>query len=100
MLIVTGTVEVGENGLDVLKAAAAKMAVASRAESGCQSYAFYQSIDTPTVFRVYEEWDDEAALAAHFAEPHMAEFRASLANAEIKAMNVVKFVPGEMSPVA
>jgi len=99
MLIVTGTVEVRESGLETLKTAAVKMAVASRAETGCQAYAFYQSIETPTLFRIYEEWDDEAALAAHFAEPHMAKFRQSLAYADIKAMNVVKFVPGDMSPV-
>ena len=75
------------------------MAVASRAEAGCHAYAFYNDLENPLRFRVYEAWTDEAALASHFQEPHMAEFRASLADIKITAMDVQKFEAGEMRPV-
>ena len=85
--------------MEDLKVLAAKMAVAVRAEPGCRAYAVYQDIEVPTRFRIYEEWDDQAALTAHFMTPHMAEFNTSLTNLEIKSWSAVKIDQGEMSPV-
>ena len=99
MLIVTGTIEVGESSVEAAKKAAAAMGPASRAEAGCRAYAFFQDIESPTTFRVYEEWEDQAALTAHFNTPHMAAFNEALKALEVKAANVVKFEPGPASPV-
>ena len=99
MLIVTGQAEVGLASIEDLKAHAAKMAAATRAEPGCRAYAFYQDIEDPSRFRVYEEWDGPDALAAHFQTPHMAAFNAALKALEIKSITAVKFEPGEMTAV-
>lgn len=50
----------------------------SRAEEGCINYDVHQSDDDPTVFVMYENWADRAALDLHFAMPYMQETLAVL----------------------
>ena len=52
------------------------------AEAGCLDYTYATDFLDPGRVRITEHWADEAALTAHFAEPHMAEFQAALANAK------------------
>ncbi|RDJ94345.1 hypothetical protein B4Q13_15050 [Lacticaseibacillus rhamnosus] len=54
--------------------AALKMSRASEAEAGCKSYRFYADLEDPNTFLIFEQWEDEGALLAHFQTPHMAEF--------------------------
>ncbi len=74
MLIVSGRIPVRPDRRDDAVAAALKMATATQAEAGCRSYRFYSDIADPNTFFIYEEWEDEAALTAHFQTAHMAEF--------------------------
>jgi quinol monooxygenase YgiN len=76
MLIVSGRVPVRPERRAEAVAAALKMAAATQAEAGCRSYSFYSDLADPNTFFIYEEWEDEAALTAHFQTPHMAEFNA------------------------
>ena len=94
MLIVTGTFEIEADHLERLRAAAAAMAQATREEDGCICYAFWQDIEDPTTFRVYEEWEDRAALEAHFETPHMAVFRAALAEGGLLSRDVMTIEGG------
>ena len=79
MLMVLAKAKLGEGALDAGRAAMETMINASRAEPGCISYAYAVDVLDPGMLHIVEKWDDEAALASHFAEPHMAEFRAALA---------------------
>lgn len=45
----------------------------SRAEPGCRAYRPLRSLDDPRSFVIYEEYDDEAAFAAHGGSPHFRE---------------------------
>ena len=99
MLVVTGIIEINADDLDAAKALAGPMGTASRAEQGCHAYAFYQDLEDPGKIRIYEEWENQAALDAHFATPHMAAFATGLGALTVKSMNVVKFERGETSPV-
>ena len=94
MLIVTGVFELDAAQLDRLREAAIVMAKATRAEVGCQAYAFWQDIESNTRFRVYEEWDDRAALEAHFKAPHMQVWRAALAEGGLLSRKVVTVTGG------
>jgi quinol monooxygenase YgiN len=76
MLIVAGRVPVKAERRAEAVAAAVKMAKATQSEAGCRSYAFYSDLEDPNLFLIYEEWESDAALAAHFQTPHMAEFNA------------------------
>jgi quinol monooxygenase YgiN len=46
-----------------------RTAAAARAEPGCRSYDFAESLDRADEFIVVHEWDDRAALEAHYRGP-------------------------------
>ena len=51
-----------------------KMEENTRREPGCQLYIGSQSNDNPRKFVFYEQYANEAALAAHRAAPYFAEY--------------------------
>ena len=46
----------------------------SRAEAGCISHNIHSDCEDPGRLFFHEEWQDEAAVAAHFAVPESGEF--------------------------
>jgi quinol monooxygenase YgiN len=50
----------------------------SRSEPGCINYDLHQSLDDPTVFVMYENWDDRSDLVEHFNKPYMQEVMKTL----------------------
>ena len=46
---------------------------ASRAEAGCLAYDVARGVDDRAVFVLHEVWRDQAALDAHYAEPHFVD---------------------------
>ena len=76
MLIVSGRVKVKPESRAEAMQAAIKMVKATVAEPGCTSYGFYADLEDPNTFLIFEVWESEAALMAHFVTPHMAEFNA------------------------
>ncbi|MEM1300142.1 MAG: putative quinol monooxygenase [Pseudomonadota bacterium] len=97
MIIVTGTFELPGDGVDKAKDAMASMVAETLKEDGCIEYRFWQSISSPTTFRVYEEWESDAHLEAHFATPHMATFRAALGEINLISRQVKKMVAGAVT---
>jgi (4S)-4-hydroxy-5-phosphonooxypentane-2,3-dione isomerase len=53
-------------------------AAESRKEPGNLRFDVLRSIDNPTLYRLYEVYGDEAAVAAHQASPHYAKWRAEI----------------------
>jgi len=88
MIIVEGWVRVRPSDVERLRGSAAAMVRDTRAEPGCLAYAFAEDLAEPGVLRVIERWADEAALAAHFATPHMAAFNQALATAAIQGADI------------
>ncbi|MBO6635790.1 putative quinol monooxygenase [Parvibaculum sp.] len=99
MIVVTGLIEVEEESREDAAKLAAGMAQETRKEEGCLAYGFYADIEAPNCFRIYEEWQDMAALERHFATPHMAEFAKGLGAIKLLSMDVKKFEGGPKSPV-
>lgn len=91
MLIVLAKAKVGEGAMAAALAAIADMVAASNAEEGCIAYAFAQDVLDPSVLHIVEKWRDEAALAAHFATPHMAAFGAAIAGLDFEVTEALKF---------
>ena len=77
-------------------AAALKMSAASEAESGCRAYRFYSDLRDANTFLLYEEWESEEALAAHFKTPHMAEFQAQLPDIIASEPAINRYVATQM----
>jgi quinol monooxygenase YgiN len=99
MLIVLAKAQVGEGAMEAATRAIADMVAASNAEEGCIAYAFTQDVLQPGVLHIVEKWKDEAALAAHFATPHMAAFGAAIAGLDFKVIEALKFHTDEGLPV-
>ena len=95
MIVVSGIVEIGAASVEAAVSAAAEMARATREEVGCISYAFYQDVESSGRFRVFEEWESEEALQAHFKAPHMATFQQALSRLEILGRDIKLYVVGE-----
>jgi quinol monooxygenase YgiN len=99
MLIVAGTIQ-----LDAAKRAEAehvfeKMRAATLKEAGCLQYQAYVDRQNPGLFFMFERWDGQEALSAHFATPHMAEFGAALGALGVKGMDVKKYEVASEGPV-
>jgi quinol monooxygenase YgiN len=99
MLIVLAKAQVGEGAMAPAMAAIAEMVAASNAEEGCIAYAFTQDVLQPGVLHIVEKWQDEAALVAHFATPHMAAFGAAIAGLDFTVIEALKFHTDEGAPV-
>lgn len=68
----TWTVQPGKE--DVVRDAIEKLTPPSRQEPGNVFYQAYQDPAEPTVFRLFEIYQDEDAYAAHGASEHFAEY--------------------------
>ncbi len=79
MIIVEGSAKIPEEKWPEAIAAMDTMITASRTEAGCIEYAYSRDLLDPNLLRIIERWKDKAALVSHFGEPHMAVFRAALA---------------------
>lgn len=45
----------------------------TRTESGCITFDLLQDTNDPTIFVLYENWKDQAALDAHFQQPYVKQ---------------------------
>ncbi|NVE94492.1 putative quinol monooxygenase [Altererythrobacter lutimaris] len=91
MLLVLAEAKLGEGTLETARAAFEPMITASRAEDGCISYAYAQDVLDPSVLHITEKWQDEEALATHFATPHMAEFQEALGQLDVTITELAKY---------
>ena len=81
MLVLVVSVHSSAENIAAMKEAVAAMETASRAETGCKDYTFAVELNDPDKLRITECWEDEDALKAHFATPHMATFNEAMAKA-------------------
>ncbi len=79
MITVSGWVQLSPGGAERLRDVSERMIAATRQETGCIDYAFAIDLLHADTIRIAEIWSDQAALDAHFATRHMAEFNAALA---------------------
>lgn len=77
MLILAGSIRIAQGQREAALEHIRRMVEATRAEPGCLSYAFAFDVMDEHVVRIFEVFEDEAALAAHRASPHMATWRAA-----------------------
>lgn len=89
MILVSGTIRLPAAGLARALPAMTDMMAASRAELGCIAYAYAVDLIDPGLIHVVERWTDRAALAAHFASPHLAVWRAQFGDLGITERNLI-----------
>ena len=98
MIIVTVEVGVEEGAIEQVKSALATMETASRAEPGCDTYAFSVDLNDPGMVRIIEKWKSMEDLEAHFKMPHMATFQEAVGSLAPKSLEVKAYeVDGEIA---
>jgi quinol monooxygenase YgiN len=98
MIVVNARLESSAADIEAMKEAIATMETASRAESGCLDYTFSVEVSDPNVIRITEKWETMDALAAHFKEPHMADFQAAMAAHPPKGMDAGFYEATDVQP--
>jgi len=99
MLVIAGEIEIDPGNRDKAIAAALRMMEETRREAGCISYTFTGDFADPGRFRVFEEWESQAALDAHFASPHMAAFQAAVGGLGVKRVAIQRYEVSSVGPV-
>lgn len=79
MIHVIATLRIMPGSLDAVVAAATPCITATREEAGCRRYDLLVDVLDDTRVTFVEAWESRAALEAHFASLHIAEWRAGLA---------------------
>ncbi len=74
MIIISASLTVSPAQRDEIIALCSEHSTRSRAEPGCISHHIHADCEDPARLFVHEEWQDEAAVAAHFAIPESGEF--------------------------
>ncbi len=97
MLIIAGSITTGSR--DAFLTAVAPMVAATHTEAGCREYAFSPDPDNDDRILLFELWDDQEALDAHFATEHMAEFQRAMAGIEVAGMDIKKYTISDVGPV-
>jgi quinol monooxygenase YgiN len=99
MLIIAGSITTEDGHRDAFMSAVAPMVAATLIEPGCRDYVFSPDPDDANRIRLFELWDDQDALDAHFATEHMASFQQALANIAVAGMEIQKYTISDVGPV-
>lgn len=78
MILVIGSVTLGEGHLAAALAQSHEHVARSRTEPGCIAHAVHQDAENPQRLVFVEEWSSMAALQQHFAVPASRAFVRSL----------------------
>jgi quinol monooxygenase YgiN len=90
MLVVAGTIVIDPAKRLEAEAAFEKMRAATLKEPGCITYQAYFDRTDPGIIFMFEKWENEEALTAHFSTPHMADFGGAMGTFGVKATDVRK----------
>jgi len=80
MIVVHAAVPVDPDSRDEAVALIRELAEHSRAEEGVIDYRAAADVDDENLIRIFEQYEDEAALGAHGESDHYQEFQASIAD--------------------
>ncbi|GAC1329238.1 MAG: putative quinol monooxygenase [Mycobacteriales bacterium] len=78
MLVVIAKAECRPDKRAEMVAALKTVSAASRQEPGCRSHRFLADLENENAFASIEEWENQEAIAAHFASPHVGALMAAL----------------------
>jgi quinol monooxygenase YgiN len=99
MIIVTGRVRVHADQRDAAILAAEGMRKHTIDEPGCVDYRFWSATDDHDAILLFEQWEEQAALEAHLAAPHMAAFLAQIGAAVDGTLEVTRFEVSNHGPL-
>ncbi|MDH3425060.1 MAG: antibiotic biosynthesis monooxygenase [Acidimicrobiia bacterium] len=98
MIIVAGIFTFDPAHQSAFVAAAGRVAEATRTEDGCISYEFFADLAEEGRVHLFEEWEEEHHLLAHFEAPHFAEFSRELDAIGIRSRDVNRYHVSRYGP--
>lgn len=99
MLIIAGRLTFDPAHTQTAKDAAAEMMAATLEEEGCQDYVFSIDMADEATIRIFEIWDSEEHLAAHFQTEHMKVYREKIAGIGISDRSIAKYQVASSEPM-
>jgi quinol monooxygenase YgiN len=99
VIILAGTVDVDPERRDAALEAGRLHMEATRAQKGCMDYLWSADLLVPGRIYVYERWESEADLKAHFDGPHYLAMRNTIAGHGLTGADVLKYRVERSEPV-
>jgi quinol monooxygenase YgiN len=99
MFAIAGRLECQPENHDRLAAAMVTMMEETAKEEGCQAYRFSADLAAKGVFYIFELWESDEALKAHFAASHMATFQAELKECGPKGGDALRYDVSNVGPL-
>jgi quinol monooxygenase YgiN len=99
MIVIAGHVALDPAQHENAVAAAREMMRETRREAGCISYTFSADLEARGRFRIFEEWESDDSLRAHFASPHMARFQKAASGLGVREMKVQRYEVSKVGPL-
>lgn len=91
MLIVAGTITFDPAHHEAMLTAAKQVTEATRTEDGCISYEFFADLEGQGRWHLFEEWEEEHHLLAHFETPHYEEFSRQLQAVGVLSRQITRY---------
>jgi len=98
MLVVAGTIEFDPADQEAVVAVAQQASIATRAEVGCISYEFFADLAGNGRLHVFEEWEEERHLLAHFETPHFVAYAAELEAIGLRSRDITRYYVSSHGP--
>jgi quinol monooxygenase YgiN len=99
MLVIAGHIDLDPEKREAAISAAKEIMTETQKETGCISYTFSADLADPGRFLIFEQWQDQEALDAHFATPHMAAFQKVMGGFGIRNMAVQRYEISSVGPL-
>lgn len=99
MIIVMGSIRMGDGEIARLHADMVTQMAATQAEDGCELYVYSCDVADPNLLRIAERWRDRDALAAHMKAPHVAAFGKILRAAKVESVDFQSFEASAGQPL-
>ena len=90
-IIVTGTIDFDPAKRDEAIAAVTACMEATRAEDGCEHYAFSGDFTDPGRMYVSEQWASQEAMDAHMGTPHLAALMGAMGSLGVTGASLTKW---------
>jgi len=99
MIVIAGRIVLDPANQEKAAAAAREIMVETAKEPGCISYTFSADLSDAGTFRIFEEWETQDALDAHFKTLHMAKFQSVVPTLGIVEMKVKRYEVSKVGPL-
>lgn len=99
MFVIAGEIEIDPAQREAAVTAGLRMMEETRKEAGCISYSFSGDLAESGLFRIFEEWESQQALDAHFASPHMTTFQTVVGGLGVTRLTIKRYEVSSVGPL-